>query len=81
MLRVGLIGCGGMGSVHATVWSEMSDKAELVAIADLNQNKWQKFADKLGAKFYKDAYEMIEKEEPRTAFGCDRSYAPYPPRA
>ena len=58
MLRVGLIGCGGMGSVHATVWSEMTDKAELVAVADLNQDKWQKFADKLGAKFYKDAYEI-----------------------
>lgn len=39
MLRVGLLGCGGMGSVHATVWSEMTDKAELVAVADLNQNK------------------------------------------
>ena len=63
MLRVGLIGCGGMGTIHATVWSEMTDKAELVAVADLNQDKWQKFADKLGAKFYKDAYEMMENEQ------------------
>ena len=63
MLRVGLIGCGGMGSVHATVWSEMTDKAELVAVADLNQDKWQRFADKLGAKFYTDAYDMMEKED------------------
>lgn len=63
MLRVGLIGCGGMGSVHATVWSEMTDKVELVAVADLNQDKWQGLADKLGAKFYKDAYEMMEKED------------------
>ena len=44
-LRLGLIGCGGMGSVHAAVWSEMTNKAELVAVADLNQDKWQKFAD------------------------------------
>lgn len=63
MLKVGLIGCGGMGSVHAVVWSEMTNKAELVAVADLNQDKWQKFTDKLGAKFYKDAYEMMEKED------------------
>ena len=63
MLKVGLIGCGGMGSVHATVWSEMTDKAELVAVADLNQDRWQKFADKLGAKFYTDAYEMMENED------------------
>ena len=63
MLKVGLIGCGGMGSVHATVWSEMTDKARLVAVAELNQDKWKKFADNLGAKFYTDANEMMEKED------------------
>jgi len=31
MLRVGLIGCGGIGAVHAKCWLDMGEKAKLVA--------------------------------------------------
>ena len=34
MLRVGLIGCGGMGAVHAKVYNALKDKTQLAAIAD-----------------------------------------------
>ena len=33
-LKVGLIGCGWMGSMHAEAWMRMVGKATLAAIAD-----------------------------------------------
>ena len=62
MLRVGLIGCGGIGKVHAAVWSEMTDKASLVAIAELDREKWATAICSSETKFYADAIEMMQKE-------------------
>lgn len=62
MLKVGLIGCGGIGSVHATCWLSMRDKVQLSAIADVSTERTQRFADACGAKVYTDGFTMLEEE-------------------
>ncbi len=63
MLRVGLIGCGGIGAVHAESWLTMKDRVQLVAIADMNEERAQKYADKSGGKAYRDGKELLDNEE------------------
>lgn len=63
MLKVGLIGCGGIGAVHAECWLALSDTVQLVAIADVSTERVEKYAEKSGAKIYTDAFEMLEEEE------------------
>ncbi len=64
MLKVGLIGCGGMGSKHAKCYAVLPENARIVAVADADFKKAEKvcklFED---AKIYSDGFEMIEKEE------------------
>lgn len=63
MLRVGLIGCGGMGSLHAECWLALGDVAQLVAIADLDATKIKKYADRSGAKMYENGMELLAEAE------------------
>ena len=62
MLKVGLIGCGGIGAVHARCWLAMRDKVQMVAIADVSTERAQQFADMCGAKVYTDGFEMMKEE-------------------
>ena len=57
MIRVGLIGCGGIGAVHAECWLAMKDKVRLVAVADMNEERARKYADKAGGQMYRDGRE------------------------
>lgn len=43
MLKVGIIGCGFMGRMHATVYGQV-DQAELVGVYDANETKRNEFA-------------------------------------
>ena len=63
MLKVGLIGCGGMGSIHAECWLAMGDRVKLAAIADVTEGKTDKFAQKSGATVYKTGMELIENAD------------------
>lgn len=63
MLKVGLIGCGGMGSTHAECYLAMKDKVTLAAIADVTEGKAEKYADQCGAKVYKTGMELIENAD------------------
>lgn len=63
MLKVGLIGCGGIGAVHAECWLMNSDVAKLVAVADVDEEKTGKYAERSGAKVYKDGFELLANEE------------------
>lgn len=63
MIKVGLIGCGGIGSVHAECWLSMSEEVQLVAVADKNTQRAQKFVDRCGAKIYADGKNLIDNEE------------------
>lgn len=63
MLKVGLIGCGFMGTMHANCWKALSDRAEVVAVADVRPEKAEELAALFGAKIYSDGKDLIENEK------------------
>ena len=62
MLKVGLIGCGFMGSMHANCYKNI-EGVELVALADLRQEKAKALADGTSAVIYGDGKELIENAD------------------
>jgi UDP-N-acetylglucosamine 3-dehydrogenase len=62
LLRAGLIGAGSMGRNHARVYAEMED-AELVAIADTDQDSLNKLAQRHRVRTYTDYHAMFEREQ------------------
>ncbi|MBR2507338.1 MAG: Gfo/Idh/MocA family oxidoreductase [Bacilli bacterium] len=62
MLKVGQIGCGGIGGIHACCWKNLQDKVQLVAVADFNVAKAKEISKDCGAKVYEDAIQMLENE-------------------
>lgn len=60
-LKVGLIGCGYIGTMHADAWMRMSGKATLVAVAERNAERTKVLAEK-GVRIYADAAEMFKSE-------------------
>ncbi len=64
MLKVGLIGCGGMGSKHAKCYAGLPGEVRVVAVADKDSTKAEKISALFGgAKIYSDGSELIENEE------------------
>ena len=61
-LRFGIIGCGVIGPTHAEAITSIPD-AELVAVADVVEEKAQKLADKYHVKAYASAQEMLTHEQ------------------
>ena len=59
MLKVGLVGVGGISGAHIPAWDEMAD-AELVALCDIRPERMEKFEDK---HCYTDFDEMLANEE------------------
>jgi len=59
-MNVAVIGLGNMGANHLRVFSEC---ANLVAIADINEESLVKFAEQYHVKGYADFKEMLEKED------------------
>lgn len=59
-VRIGLIGAGVMGQIHARCISSHVDRATLVAVADLNHGKASGCADEFGASgAYAGCREML----------------------
>ncbi len=69
-VRVGIIGCGGIGRHHARYLREISG-AEIAAVADINDNLLKSYAEefKVG-KAYCDYGEMLSSEEIEVALIC-----------
>ncbi len=63
MLKVGLIGCGGMGSIHAECWLALGDRVRLAAIADPCQEKVKKYAGRSAAQIYKTGSALLEQAD------------------
>lgn len=63
MLKVGLIGCGGMGSIHAGCYKALTGQVQLVAAADVQPEKLQQFSDSPEIRLYSSGKELIEKED------------------
>ena len=64
MIRVGLIGLGGITRSHLNGYKEIPG-ATLVAAADIQggEAKNAALAEEIGARIYTSAYEMLDKEE------------------
>lgn len=64
MLRVGIVGCGGIcNDAHVPAYHKI-ENAQVIAICDINPDKFSKTTERLGKKVntYVDYKEMIEKE-------------------
>jgi predicted dehydrogenase len=61
-LRVGVIGCGGMGTNHMKTLLKMreSDNVEIVAVCDVYQKRLEQAAELTGAKTYKDYRNLLQ---------------------
>lgn len=57
MLKVGLVGCGGISGAHVPAWDKMED-VELVAICDIRPEKMERYP---GHKFYTDFDKMLDE--------------------
>lgn len=62
MLNIGIIGSGFIGCTHAAAVNN-SEKVNLVAIADVNEEAGKKAAEDNKCKWYADAEEMLKREE------------------
>ena len=60
MLKVGLIGVGGISSAHIPAWESMNN-AELVALCDVRPEQMEKYKET--KRCYTNAFEMLENEE------------------
>jgi predicted dehydrogenase len=58
MLKVGLIGCGFMGTMHANCYKNV-EGVELAAVADLRREKAEEIAEGTGAVIYGDGKDLI----------------------
>ena len=61
-IRVGLIGCGMMGTMHANCYNAIKG-AKLAAVADLRPEKSHPLAESAGAAEYSDGMDLIRDAE------------------
>ncbi len=61
MLKVGMVGMGGISRSHTTSWSQIPE-AQVVAVCDIREEQAQKAAEATGGRLYLDFDEMLEKE-------------------
>ncbi len=59
-VRVGLIGCGKVGQIHATALRSLAE-AELTAVCDVSPERVRAFADQYGAHGYTDVNAMLSE--------------------
>ena len=63
-LKVGIIGAGRIGQVHAKSITYHIPQAEIVAVSDLYEDGAKKLAEELGIKnYYKDYHKILENSE------------------
>ena len=64
MIKVGLIGCGFMGGMHAACYKALEDLGvKVTAVADKRPSFGKEIADKYGAELYETGMELIEKAD------------------
>lgn len=62
MIKIGLIGCGFMGTMHANCYNAI-DGVQVVAASDLQKEKAEKLAALSGAKVYATGMDLLENEK------------------
>ena len=61
-LKVGLVGMGGIGNVHAASYMK-DDLAELVAVCDVRKDRADAAAEKYGVRAYETLAQMLANED------------------
>jgi predicted dehydrogenase len=61
-LRVGLLGCGGIGARHAAAVGVLKDEMQLVACCGRNESKVREFAARFGAESFTDLRRMLDSQ-------------------
>lgn len=62
-IKVGIIGTGGISHVHMSGYKKAADKAEVVAVCDINEQRVKEYAKHYNVgRYYVDFNEMLEKE-------------------
>ena len=62
MIKIGIIGCGFMGKVHANCYRALQD-VRVVGVSDIQQDKAKEIANLTGARVFADADELINNKE------------------
>ena len=64
-LRIGVIGCGGMGSAHIRALLKMreSDNLEVAAVCDVYEKRLESAAQLTGGKPYRDHRKLLENKD------------------
>ncbi len=62
MLKIGLIGCGFMGTMHANCYNVLEDVC-VTAVADIRRDKAEALAQISGAEIYGDGMSLIENAD------------------
>lgn len=62
MLRVALVGVGGISGSHLPAWSRL-EGVTLVGICDIRPEQMERFRDTIHCNFYTDFDEMMEQEQ------------------
>lgn len=62
-IKTAAIGVGSMGRNHVRVYTELAD-ADLLAVADVNEEQARAIGEKYGVQGYGDYREMLEQEQP-----------------
>ncbi|MNH99657.1 putative oxidoreductase YcjS [compost metagenome] len=63
MLKVAVVGCGGMGTIHAEHYMRIPE-TELVAVCDLNEQVAIRLAERTQTPSYTSFIEMLEQAKP-----------------
>ncbi len=73
-IKVGIIGCGGMGNTHANVISQI-DNVEIFAASDLSEEKLARFNEKFKPAYsFADYRKLIEMSEIDAVLVCLPTY-------
>ena len=73
-VRYGIIGCGVIGPTHASALNNI-ESAELVAVADIDEEKGKQFAEKYGAEsYYTDYHELLGRDDIDAVSICTPHY-------
>src|SRR5690625_391269 len=74
MIRVGVVGAGGMAQNHLQNVTEMDD-AEIVAVCDIVQENAEKATQQYGGKAFSNFEEMLDNEPLDALFLCVPPFA------
>ena len=62
MIKIGIIGCGFMGKVHANCYRALQD-VKVIGVSDIRQDRAKEIANLTGARVFADADELINNKE------------------